>query len=147
VRNPVAKVEAAAHYDRLGNIGFCFGRAALAHYLLLQNGVRPEHIAKIFIVGNLKYGSQIWEFHEATMVTGERGMWWVIDPLFEKMLSHVQWMERAKQFDVKSLEPQLRFYVTDARKFQPSFGMYRTDYFLQPELRRYFSALVRSLGK
>ncbi len=147
VANEVSKVDAVLRYDPVGDVGFCFGRATMVHYLLLQAGVKPQQIAKIFAVGNLLYRDQLWNFHMATMVKGEKGKWWVIDSLFNRVLSHSEWMNKALTLDTDPKLAQLRFYVSDPRKFQPSYGQYRLEYFQQAELKPYFSDLFLSLTK
>ena len=139
--NKAVKAENSEKYDKWGDMGFCFGRAALVHYLLLTNAVEQNRIAKIFAVGDLFYANSLWHFHIATMVKGEKGIWWVIDNLFEKPLTQSEWIERATGFDIKKTLPQLRFYVTDPRKFQPAYGRYRLEEFNLPELNRYFRDL------
>jgi hypothetical protein len=81
----------------------------------------------------------------ATMVRGEKGQWWVVDSLFDHPLPHGEWMKRAARFDDRKDAPRVRFYVTDARKFQPAFGRYRARDFGIPELKPYFTELFRSL--
>lgn len=146
VSNPVSKIESEHRYDPRGDIGFCFGRAALAHYLLLKYGVAPGNLAKIFAVGRLRYKEQLWDFHMATMVKGEKGQWWVVDSLFDKVLSVSDWMDRAAAFDVNPSASQVRFYVTDPRKFQPVYGQYREKELNIKELRPYFNDLFRSIN-
>jgi hypothetical protein len=145
--NEVAKVDAVARYDRDGDLGFCFGRAAMAHYLLLREGVPPERIAKIFAIGRLRHGDRLWEFHMATLVMGPKGRWWVVDSLFDRLLPHGEWMDRTAGLDINPSLPQLRFYVTDPRKFQPGYGGYEEAHFRIPELNRYFTDLFASLKK
>lgn len=143
--NRVSKVEAVRKYDQRGDVGFCFGRAAMVHYLLLQNGIPQSQIAKIFAVGKLRYDNLLWDFHMATMVRGPQGKWRVIDSLFDKPLVYDEWMKRVSEFGTNTQYPQVRFYVTDPRKFQPAYAQYRVEDFNIPELKPYFQALFRSL--
>lgn len=143
--NRVSRVDAVGRYDRNGDVGFCFGRAAMVHYLLLKHGIAPERIAKIFVVGRLLYFGRVWEFHVATMVLGEKGQWWVIDNLYDRVQPHFDWMKRVHELDAMSQWPQLRFYVTDPRKFQPALGKYNRAQFEIPLLRPFFSDLFQSL--
>lgn len=66
--NRVSKIDAVDRYDKRGDIGFCFARAVMVHYLLLENGIPQNRIAKIFAIGQLKYGAQFWDFHMATLL-------------------------------------------------------------------------------
>jgi hypothetical protein len=143
----VTKIDAVERYDKRGDIGFCFGRAAMVHYLLLENGIKQDQIAKIFVVGRLKFKGQLWDFHMATMVKGEKGEWLVIDSLHDQVLPHTEWIKRAHTLDIKPDLPQLRFYVTDARKFQPAYKNYRVRDFQIPDLKQYFTELFSSLQK
>jgi len=140
VAHPVARVDAVIQYDKRGDVGFCFGRAMLVHAMLLEQGVRPEQIAKIFALGKLLYKKQLWDFHMATLVRGE-GTWWVVDSLFEKVLPYDEWMRRVTLFGVNRQYPEVRFFVTDPRKFQPAYAAYRASDLREPELREYFNAL------
>jgi len=143
--NEVSKVGAVGKYDIRGDVGFCFGRATMVHYLLLKKGIKQSQIAKIFALGNLRYRKRFWEFHMATLVKGT-GNWWVIDSLFEKVMSHEQWIKRVAAFDPQKNRSQVRFYTTDARKFQPQYPKYASETFKHPLIKKYFEALFASLN-
>ncbi len=145
--NPVTRVDQVSRYDAVGDVGFCFGRAAFVHLQLLRAHVRPADIAKIFLVGRLRHERQLWEYHMATMLRTAPGQWLVIDSLFAEPLPHAEWMRQAAKMDINSKLPQSRFYVTDARKFQAAYPAYRSVDFEIPELRMYFADLFRSLGQ
>ncbi|HXH30894.1 MAG TPA: protein-glutamine glutaminase family protein [Bacteriovoracaceae bacterium] len=143
--NKVTTVKNVLKYETGHNVGFCFGRALMVHSLLLKKGIKQENIAKIFALGKLTYRQLYWKFHMATMVRGADKSWTVIDNLFEKPLPHAEWMKRVGAMDIREELGQTRFYVTDARKFQPAYGMYAKEQFLLPELRVFFTDLFTSL--
>ncbi len=143
--NKVSNFGANSKYDKDGDIGFCFGRAAFAHYLLLKKNVPQNNIMKIFAMGPSQIREQIWDFHMATMVRGAQGKWLVIDGLFEKALSLDEWMKKVSEFDLKYPHPHMRFYTTDPRKFQASYGQYETKFFEIPELKPFFTDLFTTL--
>jgi len=145
--NPVARVDAVTRYDKRGDVGFCFGRAMLVHYLLLIRKIAPENIAKIFAVGKLRYKNQLWDFHMATMVRGWDGQWWVIDTLFEKPLPFDEWRKMATAFGASREFPEVRLFVTDPRKFQPNYPAYRLSDLSVPELKPFFSQLFSSVSR
>jgi hypothetical protein len=143
--HPIAKPESAMDFDRGSEIGFCFGRALLAHYELLKRGVPQEAIVKLFVLGDLKVGHSLWKFHVAVGVRDpEKGLW-VIDPLQPSLSSLVDWVQQMEKLDLKSPNPSSRFFVTDARKFLPAGGAYQVKQLLEPPLKPYFSALLGSL--
>jgi hypothetical protein len=142
--NAVTKRGSHPRYDPSGTIGYCFGRAAYVHYLLLRAGVPQQHIAKIFGLGKLKWEQGLWDYHMATMIPADDGQWLVIDNLFEKVLTHREWMERVAQFDIKKDLSQVRFYVTDPRKFQPAYAQYSLSNFNIPELKDFFDDLLKA---
>lgn len=144
--NKVSNFGANPKYDKNGDIGFCFGRAAFVHYLLIKKKVTPEQILKIIAMGTTKYQDQIWEFHMATMVRGDQGPWLVIDALFERVLTVDEWMLKVSELDLKYPYAYTRFYTTDPRKFQPAYGKYETKYFEIPELRNFFTDLFSSVN-
>lgn len=136
--HPASRRAAAAAYDPTGAIGFCFGRAAFVQSLMLAAGARQSDLAKIFAIGPLKVGPTVWTYHMATMVRDDGGNWWVVDNLFDHLMPVEEWMGMAALFDVKPSLPQVRFYVTDPRKFQPAYGAYRLEDFNIPALRGFF---------
>jgi hypothetical protein len=144
--HPTVNLRSAVNYDATGQIGFCFGRAMLAHYRLLKAGVPQSDMAKVFLFGDLVVDRQFWKFHVALILRDRRDGFVVVDPLFEKVLPLSEWIERTSQFEVKGKFSRARFYITDPRKFLPSFGMYHRDQLEDPHLRRYFDDLARHLN-
>lgn len=127
-------------YDQGDQIGFCFGRALLVHYLLLKAGVPQKDMFKIFALGDLLVGGQFWRFHVAVVVRGHAGFM-VVDPLAGVPMVVSDWVAEVSRLEVKSPLHRARFYVTDPRKFLPASGIYQLSSLLEPELKLYFQNL------
>ncbi len=148
VRNhPVVGPQAVDKYDSWDrNIGYCFGRAAFIHWELLRRGVAPEAIGKLFLVGNLKVDMKtgsFWEFHVATIVRDTDQGWWVIDPLVDKVLPILDWMNEMKPWAMDSKYPQIRFYFSDAIKMLPIPGAYSEKLLFFSAYKGYFKDLFK----
>ena len=143
--NSIANLENAGRYDSSGQIGHCFGRALLVHLFLLQAGVPQQHLAKIFNVGQLMVGQHLWRFHVAVMVSDSKYGFLVIDPLQKKPMPYEEWIAANAKYDIKGRYSRARFYVTDPRKFLPSFEMYNLAQLENPVLKPYFDDLVESI--
>lgn len=146
-KNPVANLEATTSYDPSGQLGFCFGRALYVHYLLLREGVDRSDIAKVFVAGQLRVSHRLWKFHVAVFVRDPKAGYVVIDPLFEKPMALAEWRKLATAFDIKGTKSRARFYVTDPRKFLPSFGRYHTSEIESTHLKAYFTDLANTFPK
>lgn len=131
-------------YDDGDQIGFCFGRALLVHYLLLKAGVSQEHLVKVFALSDLMLGGQIWQFHVAMMIKNADGSI-VVDPLYGAPARLDDWMSNVASLDIKKPWSRTRFYFTDPRKFMPSPGRYSVEAFSQEVIRTYFYDLGRSI--
>jgi hypothetical protein len=139
--NIITNDEKILLYDPMGDIGFCFGRAAMVHLLLLREGIKQQNIAKIFVLGKLMYKERLWDYHMATMVKGRNGKWWVIDNLFNEVKEVDNWLKLVTKFGIKKKNPQVRIYVTGPQKFQAAFPQYHIGFFQIPALKSYFVAL------
>ena len=133
--------EAAQKYDPGGQIGFCFGRATFVHLSLLQKQIPPQKIVKIFALGKLFKDGSSWDFHVTTASQDAHGTWWVIDSLFDELLPLEDWMALVGQWDASPRYPMMRFYFTDAAKFQPLPGSYDSELFHSPLYQKYFDDL------
>lgn len=147
--HPVAGKAGETKYDMSQKVGFCFGRAAYVHLELSRRGVRQEDMLKIFAFGKLLHTGMIWDFHVATAVLGSEApshtrKWWVIDSLFEFPLELDEWMKRVTHFSVLKTYPDVRFYATDPRKFQPVSGEYSSETLSNPAFMGYFEDLYQS---
>lgn len=143
--NPVANLENIQNFQQGGQIGFCFGRALLVHYLLLKEGVPQKHLAKIFTIGELMVGKVIWTFHVAVMVPDPVSGYLVVDPLHNAPVAYKEWLAINSSYDIKKPLSRTRFYLTDPRKFLPSFGIYDTAQLENPVLKSYFTDLAKTL--
>ncbi len=83
--NPAAKescLNAPNKYDLdpSNQIGFCFGRAIIAHALAQDMGLSNKDVRKVWLMGgNMTGGGVPWSHHVALAVRGDNGKWFVID--------------------------------------------------------------------
>lgn len=133
-----------ANFEEGDQIGFCFGRALMLHYLLLRAGVLPKDLAKIFAVGTFNVGDQFWRFHVAVMVNAEEGLL-IVDPLYGNVATLDEWTSNVSSLDINYPYPRARFYITDAKKFMPQAGVYDLSLMGTPALKAYFFALGREI--
>ena len=145
--HPLTNAKRVDQFHEGSQIGFCFGRALVIHYWLLEAGVPQGDILKIFNVGRLKVNGVLWRFHVGVMVRDAESGYIVIDPLEEndKILSYQQWVDLNSTYEMKSPLSRARFYVTDPRKFLPAFGAYHLDQLKHPVLTEYFDRLPEVL--
>jgi hypothetical protein len=143
--------EARAKYNREDvEIGYCFGRAAYIHLLLLKMGLQKESIKKIWLVGPTQTNDKdvIWQYHVATMAyTTELG-WVTIDTGQIKPQPVRHWMD---YYMSRSIDGRSRFYVTEPDKFGFQLGTYdRTQMGLNSTseedwFRGYFPDMLREI--
>jgi hypothetical protein len=141
----VASSTRVREYQDGEQIGFCFARAMLVHYLLLKVGIAPSDIKKIFALGEFFIGGQFWNFHVAIMVRSMQGFI-VVDPLYGEPAMLDDWQRNVAMVDVKQSLSRARFYVTDPRKFMPTTGAYTIELISPPELWPYFYDLGPSMA-
>lgn len=103
-------VKREERYDRDEVIGFCFGRAFIAHHHSKIRNVDPLNIKKIWVVGDMKK----WAHHVATILKGDKG-WMAIDT-YTGLLSIERWMQVMER-DKKRGAEELMFFVTNATRF------------------------------
>lgn len=103
-------VKKEERYDKDEVIGFCFGRAFIAHHQARLREVDPDNIKKIWIVGDMKK----WGHHVATILRGDKG-WMVIDT-YTGLLTVETWIKRMEQ-DKKRSSDELMFFVINATRF------------------------------
>ncbi len=144
-KHPIASIESTLLRKRSAEIGFCFGRALLVHYELLQAGVAPSDLVKVFALGELTVEKQHWRFHVAVGVRDPKDGILIVDPLFPEVRGLAQWMGEVAAYDIKHPFSRTRFYVTDPRKFLPALGAYDKAQLTEPILRSYFTALAKTL--
>lgn len=112
LKNPVTGNN--SKYDPNNVQGFCFGRALYTHLEMLRNGISKKSIKKVYIVGPVKFGSNHWQFHVATMVkAADRETWYVIDNFVGGVLTVDEWYRFYLKY---SEDSNLRLFVTDSRK-------------------------------
>jgi hypothetical protein len=141
--HPVVGDSSADRYNTNKEVGYCFGRAAYVHFELLKAGVLDKNITKIFAMGGLYRDKVGWDYHMATAFQDVESNWWVIDNLTgNDLLSINDWMSKVSEWDGNLKEPRLRFYFTDAAKFQPILGSYSVKRFNLPIYHGYFKDLL-----
>lgn len=114
--NPVIKND--YKYQRPGvKIGYCFGRATIAHLTLSLMGVDKNRIRKIWAVGQMG----TWQFHVATIVPFSDGNWYAIDNIFPEGKEVRSW---AHHWEAESTRKNLRIYITEAEKFGSTTAIY-----------------------
>jgi hypothetical protein len=85
-----------------------------AHLEALRAGVSKEAIRKIWIVGDLKTDQGHWSYHVATLVRGEGGVWYAMDPIFGRPVTAEEWYHR---FMASDREGDARIFVTDPSRY------------------------------
>lgn len=132
-------------YQSGDQIGFCFGRALMIHHALLKSGVPQDDIRKIFAIGNLLVGGQIWEYHVAVLIKDPELGFIVIDPLQPTLTGYEDWAKNVESHSIKAPYSRIRFYICDPRKFLPGSGAYTLAALSEPILKDYFWELGTSI--
>jgi 3-methyladenine DNA glycosylase AlkD len=65
----------------------------------------------------------------ATAYQDNLGFWWVVDSLLPEVLGIEMWMQQISKWDGDKQNPRLRYYFTEANKFQPQPGYYNQKSF------------------
>lgn len=100
-------------YDANGSIGFCFGRATIAHMEALARKVHPESVKKIWIAGDMGF----WGHHVATMVYTKKG-WRVLDTNIGKPVTTKDWITHYWKTNKKDVK-EVMIFVTQAGRYGP----------------------------
>jgi hypothetical protein len=127
-------------------IGFCFYKALMVHYFLLQRGVAQKHIKKIFAVGPLFYQPLVWKFHVAVAVQA-KGKTWVIDPLVKKISTVEEWQKELQTYSAEKPYPRLRFYIAEPQKFLPNSKEYTWELINHTKTKKYNPEFLSYLKK
>ncbi len=110
-----------AIYDPLGIIGFCFGRSMTGHLLARQMGLPEDRIKNLFVIGDLRSGdTPEWRFHVSTLVLGDDGVWYAIDPILNNAMTAKAWIARVRSIWDKA--HKAKFYLTPASTVIPEIG-------------------------
>ena len=142
--HPVISDPASLKYDTpMRQIGYCFGRAAFAHWELLRRGVSPASIGKIFAIGGMFYERKGWSFHVATIVRSTEGGWLVIDSLQNQILTPQAWAKEVSKWAMNNDSSNLRYYFTDPLKFIPTAGAYTSKNLNSHYYKGYFQDLIK----
>ncbi len=140
--HPVASLQHYNRYDPYNTgVGYCFGRAMTAHLEALWGShLNNSSIRKIWAVGNLESGGAQWRYHVATIVRGQDGYWWTIDPIFQRPLKASDWLR-----EMKGMNPDgfMRVYITEAKRFGPEANdAYRTNELNRRDYHSFFMDLL-----
>lgn len=100
-------------YDPAGKIGFCFGRATIAHMEAIIRGVHPDAIRKIWIAGDMGK----WGHHVATMIKAEKG-WLVLDTNLGRVVETEEWIKTYMPMRVSGAK-DIMIFSTQAGRFGP----------------------------
>lgn len=99
-------------YDTKGTIGFCFGRATIAHMEAIAREVHPDNVKKIWIAGDMG----VWGHHVATMLYTEKG-WMVLDTNLGRIVSSDEWIKSYMGY--KKGDKDIMVFATQAGRFGP----------------------------
>jgi hypothetical protein len=123
-RHRVASLAQLDKYDPTGEIGFCFGRAMATHLIARKHGLAEESVRKLFVIGDLRQSENPeWRFHVTTLVRGEEGGWFAIDPIMEfpiapgTPLPMDRWMQIVEK--VWDKKKQAKFYEVTPKTVLP----------------------------
>jgi hypothetical protein len=100
-------------YDPQNKVGFCFGRATIAHMEALVRGMDPNSIKKIWIAGDMKE----WGHHVATLIKIENS-WMVVDTNLNKVVSVEEWIKFYKPMKAPKAK-DIMVFITRADRFGP----------------------------
>ncbi len=134
------------NYDPRQRVGFCFGRALVAHTQSVAMK-RQVPVLKMWVVGRLERGEINWRYHVTTLVLGCDRKWYTLDTLFSRPLTAAAWVDAMKTS--YGADPSNRYLVSRPDRVDASgseydegtfkaeiFGDYFKDYLRQnPELR------------
>jgi hypothetical protein len=122
--HPVTNLDHIAKYDPDGYIGFCFGRSMGVHLMARRMGLEAESLRKLFIIGDLRSGTDPeWRFHVTTLVKGMNGLWYAVDPIMTPPvapggpLKMEEWVRIVRRVWDKKAEAKL--YLTSAHAVMP----------------------------
>lgn len=120
----VAGIKMLKKYDPEGIMGFCYGRAMASHLIACRMGLDPGSIRKIFMVGVLNYccGKE-WRFHVSTIVKGDDGSWYAIDPTRRLKLDTMEgWVGTIR--NSWDLGKKAQLYLTSTSAITPDISIY-----------------------
>ncbi|AGH96710.1 hypothetical protein [Pseudobdellovibrio exovorus] len=114
-------------YDRYNrpdeNVGFCFGRAAFTHLLLLKMGLSRDSIVKVWAVGPMRTPGVTWDFHVASAAYVNGKGWLVLDTNYDAPMKLETWFGKMQEQN-RQMDRKLRLYVTEPNKFGLELGKY-----------------------
>lgn len=148
IDHPIAGDKGIEKYSgKNRTLGFCYGRATLTHVELLRRNLPPTSIRKVFVLGEMKYQSFIWELHIATLAAKKGGGWWVLDGLFDQVYEVQEWYPKIIGLALNQKKPVIRLYLADPVKFLPVTGAYSEKDMNQKYYNGFFKDLSEWLEK
>lgn len=99
--------------------GFCWARVFAIHLMAIRAGAGNQNVKKIWALGTLKSGKDLWRYHVATVVRGPDNQWFAVDPIFKTHLPVEEWYKKMKsQYDA---DGRMRIYITEGTRFGPEY--------------------------
>lgn len=151
IRNhDVVGVDRLSLYDPERRISFCFGRAVAFHVEALRMGINKDSVKKAWVTGRFYHGlysdrpGAWWRYHTATVIKGEDGAWWAMDPrLFSGPVVLEKWYLKMSQM---ADDRPFGFFVTEAKRVfpaqsDPAFFDPRIENEIPIYFRDYFASL------
>lgn len=99
-------------YDPKQTIGFCFGRATIAHMEAIVRDIHPDLVKKVWIAGDMG----VWGHHVATMVFTEKG-WVVLDTNLGRIIGAEEWIKF--YMPMNKGKKDIMVFITQAGRFGP----------------------------
>ena len=119
--NKVAGLDYVSKYDPTEALGFCFGRSMAAHLIASKMGLPENDIRKLFVIGDLRSGyDPEWRFHVTTLVKGDDGDWYAIDPVMYRPLRMDGWLRNLQR--IWDRNKKATFYITRPDAIMPDLN-------------------------
>lgn len=93
-------------------IGYCFGRAVVAHTEAILRGVDAAAVKKIWVVGDMNH----WGHHVATIVRSKDGGWLAIDNV-SGLVPADRWVDSLRR--MQNGNKEVMFFVTQGERIGP----------------------------
>lgn len=119
----------------------CFGRAVAAQLEAERQGVNPDAIIKLWVIGSLRdpKTGEAWQYHTATAVPAAGGGYWVLDPEMGKPLSVSEWYARMGKDYNESKD--MRLFATRASRWD-FLGGSNEDLARKSSFKKFFQDLA-----
>jgi Glutaminase len=133
-------------YNGSDDQGFCFGRAAIAHFKAIRAGASNRNIRKVWAVGDLNSRGNKWQYHVTTIVRMESEEWYAIDPIFGQPMPLEKWCKSMK--DKYDANGTMRLYSSPASQFSVgTVNSYSRGQFSNQDYRSFFADFMEQLSQ